>query len=115
MLAAGPWAATDVTGFGLLAHLAEMTVGSSVAARLRFDAVPFLAGVEPLARADVIPGGTRRNHAGVAALVGWGRLDPVQQLMLADAQTSGGLLIAVAAERAPALLDDLCRRGTPAA
>jgi len=115
MLAAGPSAATDVTGFGLLGHLAEMTGGSGVAARVRFEAVPFLAGVEALARADVIPGGTRRNHAGVAEIVRWGRLDPVEQLMLADAQTSGGLLIAVAPDRAPALLDDLRRRGTPAA
>src|SRR5262245_12506523 len=115
MLAAGASAATDVTGFGLLGHLAEMTVGSAVGARLRFDAVPFLAGVDALARADVIPGGTRRNHAGVAELVQWGRLDPVEQLMLADAQTSGGLLIAVAPERAETLLDDLRRRGTPAA
>jgi selenium donor protein len=115
MLAAGPSAATDVTGFGLLGHLAEMTAGSGVSARVRFEAVPFLDGVEALARADVIPGGTRRNHAGVAELVRWGRLDPVEQLMLADAQTSGGLLIALPPERASALLDELRRRGTPAA
>ena len=115
MMAAGPSAATDVTGFGLLGHLAELTVGSGVSAQVRFEAVPFLDGVEALARADVIPGGTRRNHAGVAELVGWGRLDEVEQLMLADAQTSGGLLIAVAPERVEALLADLRRRGTPAA
>src|SRR5262245_10436213 len=59
MLAAGPSAATDVTGFGLLGHLAELTRGSGVSARVRFEAVPFLDGVEALARADVVPGGTR--------------------------------------------------------
>jgi selenide,water dikinase len=115
MMAAGPNAATDVTGFGLVGHLGELTTGSGVAARLRFDAVPFLDGVEALTRADVVPGGTRRNHAGVSAFVRWGRLDEVQQLMLADAQTSGGLLIAVPRERAAGLIEDLRRRGTPAA
>jgi selenide,water dikinase len=111
MLAVGASAATDVTGFGLLGHLGELTSGSSVGARLRFDDVPFLDGVEALARADVIPGGTRRNHAGVAEIVRWGELDEVRQLMLADAQTSGGLLIAVAPDRADALRADLSRRG----
>jgi selenide,water dikinase len=82
-----------------------------VGARLRFDDVPFLDGDEALARADVIPGGTRRNHAGVAEIVRWGELDEVRQLMLADAQTSGGLLIAVAPDRADALRADLSRRG----
>jgi selenide,water dikinase len=115
MLAAKPSAATDVTGFGLLGHLAEMTRGSGVDAQVRFEAVPFLDGVEALARADVIPGGTRRNHAAVAEVVSWGRLDEARQLMLADAQTSGGLLIAVAPDRVASLLADLRRRGTAAA
>lgn len=115
MLAVGASAATDVTGFGLLGHLGELTRGSRVAARIRFADVPFLAGVEALARADVIPGGTRRNHAGVADVVRWGGLDEVHQLMLADAQTSGGLLIAVAPERAAALRAELTRRGSLAA
>jgi len=116
MLAVGGiHAATDVTGFGLLGHLSEMLGGSNAAARVTFGAIPFLEGVELLARADVIPGGTRRNHAGAAHTVRWGALDEQQQLMIADAQTSGGLLIALSPHDATALLAELNARGTPAA
>lgn len=116
MLSVGPNAGTDVTGFGLLGHLSEMTAGSGVAARVRADAIPLQPGVYELALQDVVPGGTKRNHAGLEGIVRWApEIDLARQLVIADAQTSGGLLIAVAAERAVAMRDGLWRAGTPAA
>ena len=94
MVEAGAEAATDVTGFGLLGHLHEMLAASGLAARLDAGAVPFIPGATALAREGVAAGGTRRNHAFVDPHVDWGRLDEPEQLLLADAQTSGGLLIA---------------------
>ncbi len=94
MVAAGDVAATDVTGFGLLGHLHRMLEASGVAATIDASAVPVLPGVLDLARGDVIPGGTKRNHAFVSPSTGWGELTGPEQMTLADAQTSGGLLIA---------------------
>jgi selenide,water dikinase len=91
---AGVAAATDVTGFGLLGHLRRMLEASGAAARIDADAVPLLPGVLDLARRDVVPGGTKRNHAWVARVTDWGGLTQPEQLVLVDAQTSGGLLIA---------------------
>lgn len=96
MVAAGASAATDVTGFGLLGHLLNLGVGAEV----RGSDVPVLEGVRELAAADLFPGGTRRNHAAVRDVVDWGGLPEVDQLLLCDAQTSGGLLVAVSPERA---------------
>jgi selenide, water dikinase len=96
MLAAGASAATDVTGFGLLGHLLNLGVGAEVRAR----DVPVLEGVRELAAAGLFPGGTRRNHAAVRDVVDWGGLPEVDQLLLCDAQTSGGLLVAVGPKRA---------------
>ena len=116
MIEVGPSAGTDVTGFGLLGHLSEMTQGSGVAARLRASAIPVQPGVYELAQRDVIPGGTKRNHAGLEGIVRWApEIDLAGQMVIADAQTSGGLLIAVPAERADALRSALERAGTPAA
>ena len=89
MRAAGATAATDVTGYGLLGHLRNLDVG----ARIRASAVPVLEGVRELARQDLFPDGSRRNHAALAGLVDWGDLAESEQLLLADAQTSGGLLL----------------------
>jgi selenide,water dikinase len=101
-------AATDVTGFGLLGHLSEMLGDGTVGARLELDRVPVLDEVWSFAEAEVVPGGTRRNLASVEAFMDWSeRISPVQQLVLADAQTSGGLLMAVAPEAVDALLSDL--------
>lgn len=91
---AGAEAATDVTGFGLLGHLHRMLLPSGVSATVDAGAVPVLAGALDLARADVVPGGTKRNHAYVAPHTDWGELPMPERLVLADAQTSGGLLIA---------------------
>ena len=87
--------ATDVTGFGLLGHLGEMIRASGLSATLEWDAVPFVDGVAELAESGVIPGGTKRNLAATQAYTDFGRLDNVGQWLLADAQTSGGLLVAV--------------------
>lgn len=111
----GVHAMTDVTGFGLLGHLREMTVGSKVRARLRARAIPLLPEVRELAREGLIPGGTRRNYASVQGLVQWDpRLDEMDRLILSDAQTSGGLLIAVDPLKSHLLLSILVTRGVPA-
>jgi len=94
MLEAGAEAATDVTGFGLLGHLHRMLLSSGTSATVDASAVPVLEGVQELARAGVVPGGTRRNHAFVRPHTDWGDLSEPEQVILADAQTSGGLLIA---------------------
>ncbi|HEX5950073.1 MAG TPA: selenide, water dikinase SelD [Actinomycetota bacterium] len=96
MLEAGAVAATDVTGFGLLGHLHRMLAASGVAARVDASAVPVMDGVLALARDGVVPGGTGRNHAFVDPHVDWGTLERAEQIVLADAQTSGGLLVATA-------------------
>ena len=94
MVEIGAEAATDVTGFGLLGHLQRMLAASGVGARVDASAVPVLPGVLDLAMLDIVPGGTRRNHSYLRPTVQWGRLSLPEQLVLADAQTSGGLLIA---------------------
>ncbi|GIU99127.1 MAG: selenide, water dikinase [Actinomycetota bacterium] len=96
MVEAGAEAATDVTGFGLLGHLARMLEVSGVAGRVDADAVPLLPGVLALARRGVVPGGTRRNLAYVRPRLEAPGLTEAELLVLADAQTSGGLLIVAA-------------------
>jgi selenide,water dikinase len=109
-------AATDVTGFGLLGHLSEMLGTGQVGARITASAVPVLQPSWDFARQDVIPGGTRRNLESVAHLVDWSeRVTPTDQLVFADAQTSGGLLIAVDPSAADGVLADLRTRGIAAA
>ena len=95
MLEAGAMAATDVTGFGLLGHLQRMLEASGLAARVDASAVPVIDGVLDLARDGVLPGGTGRNHDFVDPHVDWGALERPERMVLADAQTSGGLLVAV--------------------
>ncbi len=113
MRGAGAQAATDVTGFGLLGHLQQMLIASGVGARVDASAVPVLDGVVELAREDVVPGGTKRNHAFVDLNVDWGGLSRPEQMVLADAQTSGGLLIAaIDGER---MVETLAEGGVPAA
>jgi selenide,water dikinase len=93
-LAAGARCATDVTGFGLLGHLVKLARASGVTAVVDAAAVPYLDGVHESAAAGYISGGTRRNLAWVAPHADFGSVDEVEQLLLADAQTSGGLLVA---------------------
>jgi selenide, water dikinase len=109
-------AATDVTGFGLLGHLSEMLGGGDVGARVEASAVPVLPEVWELAAQNVVPGGTRRNLASVEPFMDWSeRLQEVSRIVLADAQTSGGLLMAVDPPAAEALLGDLRANGVAAA
>lgn len=104
MLEAGVHAATDVSGFGLLGHLHEMTQASGVGARIEASVVPVLDGARELAAGGAIAGGTSRNLEWLADKVRWApEIGEVTRILLADAQTSGGLLIAVAPERAEAL------------
>ena len=91
MVEAGATAATDVTGYGLIGHLANLRGGAD----LDFDSVPFMNGAGELAERDLFPDGSRRNHAAYRDLVEWGGLGETEQLMLCDAQTSGGLLVAI--------------------
>ena len=113
---AGVRAATDVTGFGLLGHLSQMLVASGVAAELVASAVPLLPGARALTEAGFIPGGTKRNLESVAQTTVFdASLEESTRVLLADAQTSGGLLFAVAEARVGALLDALRVEGTPAA
>ena len=113
-LAHGVRAATDVTGFGLLGHLDGMLRASGVGAELTAGAVPVFAGVRALAEAGVAPGGTMRNLEAVA--VSWDpALSRAAQVVLADAQTSGGLLLAVPPDRATALVATLRAGDTPQA
>ena len=115
-LRAGASAATDVTGFGLLGHLREMARGSRLAAVVRASAVPLLPTALELAERGILPGGSKRNFDDVADAVHWADEvpEPLRRL-LCDAQTSGGLLIAIAPDRAPGLLAELRAAGLTAA
>jgi len=116
MLSVGVHAATDVTGFGLLGHLRTLLEASGAAAEVRAAAVPLLPHAREAAERGAIPGGTERNAASVADAVSFAPgVDQMARLLLADAQTSGGLLVAVAVERADALVAALRREATPAA
>ena len=108
----GVSAATDVTGFGLLGHLREIAVASGVKAVIDADEVPVLDGVRDLVEADVYPGGSERNLASVMPFVTNDGVDESTVRILADAQTSGGLLISVPAERAESLVRSLKQAGT---
>ena len=112
----GVHAATDVTGFGLLGHLRTLLEASGVAAEVSAAAVPLFPGARAAAERGAIPGGTERNMASLADAVSFGAgISQADRVLLADAQTSGGLLIAVAPAQRDALLAALGREGTPAA
>ncbi|WP_181790113.1 selenide, water dikinase SelD [Streptomyces phytophilus] len=93
-VAAGIRAGTDVTGFGLLGHAYKLARASGVTLAIDAAAVPFLAEAGPAAVDGFVSGGTRRNLAWVEPWVSFGALPEVNRLLLADAQTSGGLLLA---------------------
>jgi selenide,water dikinase len=111
MVEAGAEAATDVTGFGLLGHLHNMLRGSGVAAWVDASAVPLLGGTLRLASEGVVPGGTRKNLSYLDDVVEWADLPEDERLVLADAQTSGGLLVAATDDRGGPLEEALERRG----
>ena len=113
MMRIGAHAATDVTGFGLLGHLKGMVHGTGVGVRIEYGALPFIDGVHATLEAGICPGGTKRNLAYFGT---WAEFDDAvsenQRLTVADAQTSGGLLIACAPERADDMAAALAEAGT---
>jgi selenide, water dikinase len=107
-------AATDVTGFGLLGHLHRLADASGVAAEVDADRVPLLPGVRELLAEGFVPGGSQRNAEQTARYLE-GEVDDETLLLLADAQTSGGLLLACDAGRAESAAATLRREGHAAA
>lgn len=108
-------AGTDVTGYGLLGHLRALCRASGLAAEVDLADVPILDGVRDLAEAGHVPGGTRRNARDLDDDVGFDPgISAVDRILLADAQTSGGLLLAVPEEQLVSLLDRMDARGVPA-
>ena len=118
MLEVGVHACTDVTGYGFLGHLHELLLASGVAAVVEADRVPILEAAWPYAQQDIFPGGSRSNRIYLEGhrFVRWERDWPdSHRVLLYDAQTYDGLLMAVPAEKASDLVAALERRGTPAA
>jgi selenide,water dikinase len=109
-LAAGIRCATDVTGFGLLGHLFKLARSSGVTAIIDHAAVPLIEGARQALRAGYVPGGTRRNLDWVAPHSDFGSVSEEDQLLLADAQTSGGLLVVGEVPGAP-VIGELVPRG----
>ncbi|MCL4532461.1 MAG: AIR synthase-related protein [Actinobacteria bacterium] len=115
MLAVGVNACTDVTGFGLLGHLHEMALASGLAAEVVLGRVPVLEEAWELARQGVVPDGTHNNRHYLEGKVRWEAILREEQIVLCDAQTSGGLLIACQAERGEELETAMRRAGVEAA
>ncbi len=115
MIRVGVRAATDVTGYGLLGHLGTLLLQSGVAAEIVAENVPVLPEDSELIAAGHVPGGTRRNLEDLEDRVDFGDQDETTRLILADAQTSGGLLISVPEERAEELMELLEAAGPVAA
>ena len=108
MMRVGVNSCTDITGFGLMGHLRGIVRGSNVGAQVRVSDVPVLPGTWDLLERGTIPGGTFRNMSGVEDTVDWAEnLTEKQQLLMCDAQTSGGLLIAVPEDKLDQLLSEL--------
>ncbi len=106
-----PHSVTDVTGFGLLGHGSEMASGSNVSFEISFSQVPLLEGAIELARDGVVPGGSKSNHKWLADDVIYDDILPEEQLVLCDAITSGGLLVAISEEEASKYVDNLHSNG----
>lgn len=112
MLRAHAHAATDITGFGLLGHASEIANASHVQLAIGAANVPIFERVRTLVAADCVPGGTLDNAARHATFTSFDKgVDDVTRLLLSDAQTSGGLLIAVAREALDGLRADLRASG----
>ena len=112
-LAAGIRCATDVTGFGLLGHLFKLARASGVTAIIESSAVPLIDGAWEALAAGYVPGGTRRNLDWVAPHCDFGGASAEWLLLLADAQTSGGLLVAGEVPGAP-VIGELVQQAGPA-
>ncbi len=109
-------ACTDVTGFGLLGHLAEMVIGSGQGVQLWADDIPIIDDAVAYARMGLMPAGAYHNKQFRQSMVSYTEsIDPIVIDILFDPQTSGGLLMAVAQQQAQALLADLHRNQVPEA
>ena len=113
MVEAGAHAATDVTGFGVLGHVCGMADGAGVTMRVRAASLPRIEGLDGRLMRTFVCGGLKRN-------LRYGELHGVRfgpgtteedRLLVGDPQTSGGMLVAVAADRLDRLLEGLARRG----
>ena len=105
-------ACTDVTGFGLLGHLKEMTRASGVNAKIYADKVPVIDSTTEMAMAGAIPGGTENNMEYLSEWIQWSEsISDINKALLCDAQTSGGLLISVNPDFADDLVNDLHKEG----
>ena len=104
--------ATDITGFGLLGHARNVAAGSGCGVEITAASLPMLPGVPELVEANLIPGGSRRNLAFADTWTQWDHgVADLHRVVATDAQTSGGLLIAVAAERSEELVRDIRSSG----
>ncbi len=113
MLEVGVNAATDVTGFGLLGHLSQMMKASGTSAALNWSKIPLLPGALELATAGAVSGGTARNIEAIRDVVNFeDGLGDIEFTILADAQTSGGMLISIPEERSEALVNSLVANQT---
>ncbi len=112
---AGATGATDVTGFGLLGHLGRMALESKLSVTVEFDAIPFLPGAIVHAASGVIPSGSRRNLEWGTKFLDAGKHDEMHQLLVADAQTSGGLVFGVDPGSTASILAELAATGHNAA
>ena len=113
-VSAGATGATDVTGFGLLGHLGKMALTSNIDAVLDVGNIAFLPGAKLYAEDGVIPGGTRRNLAWVEDQIDAGSYGETDLLLLADAQTSGGLIFGVEKTKSDEVCAELNEGGVPA-
>lgn len=114
MLAAGPHAATDITGFGFLGHSASVARQSKVTLEFQASQLPLFPGALDLAAKGILSGGSARTRDFLGAEVGFGaNFDKALADLLFDAETSGGLLISLPPERAPRLEAELRRRDVP--
>ena len=112
MVEVGVNACVDVTGFGLVGHLLGVLQASDVCARIALGSIPVFDGVWELLEQDIAPAGTRRNLSSADRFLDWdATIDDATKLLLCDAQTSGGLLIAAAPEKVDRLLAELKGRG----
>lgn len=111
MVAAGASACTDVTGYGLAGHLREMCSGSGCGARVSAGAIPVIDGAREMLARGLVPAGTRRNEKAFRTSIEL-RAPEAEYTLMCDAQTSGGLLIAIAPDRAARLEKEMTFTGT---
>jgi selenide, water dikinase len=106
-----PYAVTDVTGFGLLGHGSEIAKGSNVSFEIRLTSVPVLEGTYELAEKGIVPGGSKSNHKWLLNDVEYDTISQDEQMVLCDAITSGGLLVALDESEASQYVKALHERG----